>query len=74
MFLQFNKGKPEDVNLEPVGHANIRMISTDYAQKSPRSLLLPTSFPYYGDFLMNAHNIYVIDFVDVNLHDTLHQG
>ena len=35
---QFNKGKPEDVKLEPVGLANTR-ISTGYAQKSPQLLL-----------------------------------
>jgi hypothetical protein len=35
----FNKGKPKDVNMYPVGLANTR-ISTDYdAQKSPRSLV-----------------------------------
>ena len=32
--FKFNKGKPEDVNMWPVGLANTR-ISTDYAQKFP---------------------------------------
>ena len=34
---QFNEGKPEDVDIEPAGLANTR-ISTDYGQKSSRSL------------------------------------
>ena len=33
---QFHKGKLKDVNMLPVGLANIR-ISTDYSQKPPRS-------------------------------------
>ena len=34
---QINKGKPEDVNMEPVELVNTR-ISTGYAQQSPRTL------------------------------------
>ena len=34
----YNKGKPEDVNIQPVGLPNTR-ISTCYAQNSPRSLM-----------------------------------
>ena len=37
-YTQFNKRKPEDVNMSPVGLANTR-ISTGYAQKPPRSLV-----------------------------------
>ena len=38
IYPQFNKGKPEDVNMQPVGLGNTR-ISTGYAQNSPWSLV-----------------------------------
>ena len=41
----FNKGNPEDVNMEPVGLANT-MISTDYALKFRQTLInTPILFP-----------------------------
>ena len=44
---QFNKGEPEDVNMQLFGLANTR-ISTAYAQKSPWSLLPATTLSAWG--------------------------
>jgi hypothetical protein len=35
--------KPKDVNMQPVGFANTRISTDEYAQKSPRSLLKSTN-------------------------------
>ena len=42
-YTPFNRGKSEDVIMQPVGLANTR-ISTRYAQKSPRSLQESTTY------------------------------
>ena len=37
-YIQVNKGKPEDVNMESVGLVNTSISTGYYAQKSPRTL------------------------------------
>jgi hypothetical protein len=51
IYLQFilRTEKPEVVNMQPVGLANTRISTDEYAQKSPRSLLKSTN-PCSGGF------------------------
>jgi hypothetical protein len=48
IYPWFNEGKPERCQPcnQPVGLANTRISTDDYAQKSPRSLVLPSSLPH----------------------------
>jgi hypothetical protein len=39
MFFNFKQGKPKDVNIQLVGGLGHTEISTDYAQKSPQTLV-----------------------------------